>query len=124
MLLADHSMAVLQLHVAISQSQRTGFYGRWLGNYPTGQQVIEIEQRAFMLLAWKVTGDPFVRPGEVTWVVFLDDMQAYGIVALKGSKDLSAVRGRITGIDRSRIVFHWEGLESVMFRRLGSIGLK
>lgn len=99
--------------------------GRWIGDYgPHGPEEVEIVERGDLLVATKITGDPNVPAGEVTFEVRLGWRRGdgRGRIAGVGFTDPSWVAGRFEFVDRDRFVFHWAGLGSVLFVRKGPSG--
>jgi hypothetical protein len=98
---------------------RTGYYGRWIGQYPETEQTVDIEQHGAQLLAVKVTGNDYMPAGVATFAVDLDTMDAIGFTGNRETGEMQSVPGRITVIDRDRFRFQWRGHGGVIFRREG-----
>lgn len=92
--------------------------GEWIGHYSGHfDEVIRITQRGEVVEAVKVTGDEFVPAGEVTWRANLRTRRGDGQVAAQEFRNPRFVPGRIDIVSPHRIIFHWDGLGSVEYRR-------
>ncbi len=95
--------------------------GRWVGVYGShGPEVVEIVQEGSRLVARKITGDPHVPAGEVT---FRAELQGFGgagegQIAELGFKDSRFVPGVLTVRSAEEFEFAWEGVGNVVFHRL------
>ncbi|MBV9656475.1 MAG: DUF3506 domain-containing protein [Verrucomicrobia bacterium] len=92
--------------------------GEWIGHY-TGHfdEVIVIEPHGDMVVARKVTGDDFVPAGEITWRADLRTGRGEGQIADREFRNPRFVPGRLEILGPERVVFHWEGVGAVEFRR-------
>eukprot|EP00029_Vermamoeba_vermiformis_P001602 TRINITY_DN11796_c0_g1_i1.p1 TRINITY_DN11796_c0_g1~~TRINITY_DN11796_c0_g1_i1.p1 ORF type:complete len:245 (+),score=10.26 TRINITY_DN11796_c0_g1_i1:188-922(+) len=94
--------------------------GRWVGIYgPHGLEIIEVQFVDGALVGIKVSGDPNVPSGEVTFEVESTGV-ARGRVAETGFVNPTWLPGRITWSDEEldEFVFTWEGCGSVQFFRV------
>ncbi len=96
--------------------------GRWVGAYgPHGDEVVDVRQSGAEVVAVKVTGDANVPAGQTTWRATLRGWfgPGEGQVAETGFRDPKFVPGLLRLVAPDLIVFEWEGLGAVVFRRLG-----
>ena len=92
--------------------------GEWIGHYKGHYDEIVVGvQEGVLAVARKVSGDDFVPAGEVTWRADVSTGAGEGQVAEREFRRPRFVPGRLEVLNRERIVFHWEGLGSVEFRR-------
>jgi hypothetical protein len=107
--------------VRLNNSWKIDLNGRWHGNYgPHGIEVVEIEETPDgRVVATKVTGDPNVPPGEITFEAQINWRRGKGRgrIAQSGFVDPRWVAGVLEIVDPDRIVFHWQGVGSVAFHR-------
>lgn len=97
---------------------RPDLAGEWIGRY-TGHfdEVVQIIQNGTRLEAVKITGDEHVPAGETTWWVEMDTLAGQGQVAEREFRHPRFVPGRLEVLDADLIVFHWENIGSVEYRR-------
>lgn len=93
------------------RSLTTVSHGRWVGDYPSGPEVVEIQQIGPILQAVKVFGNEYVPAGAVTWRVFLGNMTGEGRIGDRETRVMRFVPGFITIVNRDRIRFTWERAE-------------
>ncbi len=92
--------------------------GEWIGHYKGHyDEIIVVVQEGSLAVARKVSGDDFVPAGEITWRVDVSTGAGEGQVAEREFRRPRFVPGRLEILSRERIVFHWDGLGSVEFRR-------
>jgi len=82
-------------------------YGLWLGIGYEIPTFVEIVQEGVILSAIKQSYGGCVQEGMVSWVYNLHTKEAYGYVSEKEGKNLRAVDGKLTVIDRERLRFTW-----------------
>ena len=99
--------------VRLDDDWKIDLNGRWLGDYgPHGIEVVEIvESVDGRVVATKITGDPNVPAGQVTFEVQLNWRRGEGFV------DPDWVPGLLEVVDRNEIVFYWQGAGAVVFHR-------
>jgi len=86
------------------------FEGYWIASYGShGLEIVEIEVRDGYLVAKKVTGDPHVPGGEISFEVDLNQGGKGRIqIAEKGFKNPEWAPGRLTTpCDYSSFIFEW-----------------
>ena len=94
------------------------FSGEWIGYYPGHfDEVVRIYQRGDQLEAVKITGDDHVPGGAVTWRADLRTGSGEGQIAETEFRNPRFIPGKLTVVNDERIVFTWEKLGSVEFRR-------
>jgi hypothetical protein len=92
--------------------------GEWIGRYPGHfDEIVAIAQTGPLVEAVKVTGDEHVPAGEITWQADLRTLQGRGQVAEYEFHRARFVPGRLEFLGPERIVFHWENMGSVEYRR-------
>ena len=92
--------------------------GEWIGRYPGHfDEVVRIIREGNRVQAVKVTGDEHVPAGEITWRVDLPTLKGEGQVAEREFHRPRFVPGRLEILSADLIVFHWENIGSVEFRR-------
>lgn len=92
--------------------------GEWIGRYPGHfDETVLIIQRGDRVEALKMTGDEHVPAGEVTWRADLRTLTGEGQVAEREFHRPRFVPGRLELLGRDLLIFHWEGIGSVEFRR-------
>ena len=92
--------------------------GEWIGRYPGHfDETVAITQEGVNLLATKVTGDEHVPAGEITWRADLRTLLGEGQVAEREFHRPRFVPGRLEVLSADLIVFHWDGVGSVEYRR-------
>jgi hypothetical protein len=96
----------------------TNFSGEWIGYYPGHyDEVVRIQQRGEELEAVKITGDDHVPGGAITWRADLRTGRGEGQIAETEFRNPRFIPGKLTVVNSERIVFTWERLGSVEFRR-------
>ena len=92
--------------------------GEWIGRY-TGHfdEVVRITQTATRVEAVKITGDEHVPAGEMTWWADRRTLFGQGQVAEREFHRPRFVPGRLEVLSADLIVFHWENVGSVEYRR-------
>lgn len=96
----------------------TNFGGEWIGYYPGHyDEVIRIYQRGEQLEAVKITGDDHVPGGAITWRADLRTGRGEGQIAETEFRNPRFIPGKLEIVNSDRIVFTWERLGSVEFRR-------
>lgn len=94
------------------------FSGEWIGRYPGHfDEVIRISHVGTILEAVKVTGDEHVPAGEITWRADLRTLEGEGHVAERDFHRPRFVPGQLEILGPDLIVFHWQGVGSVEYRR-------
>ena len=92
--------------------------GEWIGRYPGHfDEIVAITQSGTIVVAVKITGDEHVPAGEVTWRAEVATLRGEGQVAERDFRRPRFVPGRLEVISRDVIVFHWEDVGSVEYRR-------
>lgn len=92
--------------------------GEWIGFYPGHfDEVIRIVQHGDELEAVKITGDDHVPGGAVTWRANLHTGAGEGQIAETEFRNPRFVPGKLKVLNPERIVFTWEKLGSVEYRR-------
>lgn len=94
--------------------------GRWIGSYgPHGDEIIEISQDGPDIVARKVTGDPNVPAGEVTFRARLEGWggPGEGRIADRGFRNARYVPGFFSILGRNRVAFEWIGIARVTLGR-------
>ncbi len=92
--------------------------GEWIGYYPSHfDEVIRISQDSDHVEAVKVTGDDYVPAGAVTWRASLRTGRGEGQVAEHGYRNPLFIPGRLTVLNPERIIFTWENVGSVEYRK-------
>ena len=92
--------------------------GEWIGRYPGHfDEIIRISLRGNLLEALKLTGDEHVPGGEITWRADITTLAGQGQVAEREFRRPRFVPGQLEVISADLIVFHWEKIGSVEFRR-------
>ena len=92
--------------------------GEWIGLYPGYfDEVVMITREDTRIQALKITGDEHVPAGEITWRVDAVHLKGEGRVAEREFHRPRFVPGRLEIINRDLIVFHWENIGSVEYRR-------
>jgi len=99
-------------------TEETNFSGEWIGYYPGHyDEVIRIQQRGEELEAVKITGDDHVPGGAITWRADLRTGRGEGQIAENEFRNPRFIPGRLTVVNSERLMFTWEKLGSVEFRR-------
>ena len=94
--------------------------GRWVGRYgPHGDEVVEISHEGNAVVARKVTGDPNVPAGEVTFRATLEGWggPGEGRIAERGFANARFVPGWFSILGRDKVSFEWFGIARVTLRR-------
>lgn len=92
--------------------------GEWIGRYPGHfDETVLITQSGRTVEAVKITGDEHVPAGEVTWRADLLTLRGEGQVAEGEYRRPRFVPGRLEIVNADLLVFHWESIGSVEFRR-------
>ena len=98
--------------------QTTDLNGEWIGHYPGHfDEVIRIMQERNHVLAVKLTGDEFVPAGNVTWWANVQTGEGEGQIAEQEFRNPRFVRGQLTVINPQRIVFRWDNMGEVEYRK-------
>ena len=98
-----------------SQSQ---LVGEWIGNYRGHfEEVIRIDLINEKWIATKITGDENVPAGEITWRVDPTTCIGEGQIAGQGFLQPRFIPGHLEILSSDRIVFHWQDLGQVEYRR-------
>ncbi len=92
--------------------------GEWIGHY-TGHfdEVVRLTQDRSRVEARKVTGDDHVPAGEITWRADLRTGRGEGQIAEREFRHPRFVPGRLEVLGPDRLVFHWDGIGAVEYRR-------
>ena len=94
------------------------FSGDWIGRYPgLFDELVQIRQHGPRIEALKVTGDEHVPAGEITWRADLRTLTGEGQVAEREFHRPRFVPGRLEVLGPSLLVFHWQNVGSVEYRR-------
>jgi hypothetical protein len=94
------------------------FSGEWIGHYVGHyDEVIRIVQEGVVLTAYKITGDDYVPAGEITWRASLTTGLGEGQIAEMEFRNPRFVPGRLTVLSPDRLLFVWENLGQVEYRR-------
>lgn len=92
--------------------------GEWIGDYHGHfEEVIRIDLIQGRWVAIKITGDENVPAGEVTWRADATTCQGEGQIAGEGFTEPRFVPGCLEVLSPDRIVFHWEDVGQVEYRR-------
>ena len=92
--------------------------GEWIGRYPGHfDETIVIRQSGSRLEAVKITGDDHVPAGEITWRFDLVTLRGEGQIADQEFRRPRFVPGHLEVLRPDLIIFHWENLGSVEYRR-------
>ena len=92
--------------------------GEWIGRYPGHfDEIVAISQEGTEVVAVKITGDEHVPAGEVTWRADLATLCGEGQVAEREFHRPRFVPGRLEILGPDLVVFHWENVGSVEYRR-------
>ena len=98
--------------------RQTNLAGEWIGRYPGHfDEIVTITQEGRSAVAVKITGDEHVPAGEITWRADLATLQGEGQVAEREFHRPRFVPGRLEVVSRDLIIFYWENLGSVEYRR-------
>lgn len=92
--------------------------GEWIGKYLGHfEEVIRIDLINGMWTATKITGDENVPAGEITWRVDPSTGKGEGQIAGQGFLKPSFVPGHLEILSAGQIIFHWQKLGHVEYRR-------
>jgi len=92
--------------------------GEWIGNYHGHfEEVIRIDLIEGKCVATKITGDENVPAGEITWRVDPHTGLGEGQIAGQGFLQPCFIPGHLEILSPDRIIFHWEELGQVEYRR-------
>lgn len=92
--------------------------GEWIGRYPGHfDETVSITRRGTRVEAVKVTGDEHVPAGEISWRADLTTLRGEGQVAEREFHRPRFVPGRLEILRPDLIVFHWDQVSSVEYRR-------
>ena len=92
--------------------------GEWIGRYPGHfDETVAITHDGTGVVATKITGDEHVPAGEVTWRADLGTLRGEGQVAEREFYHPRFVPGRLEVLSVDLIIFHWDGIGSVEYRR-------
>ncbi len=92
--------------------------GEWIGYYPSHfDEVVRITHNEERVEAVKVTGDDYVPAGAITWRANLNTGLGEGQVAEYGYRNPLFVPGKLTILNPERIVFTWQSIGSVEYRK-------
>jgi hypothetical protein len=92
--------------------------GEWVGYYSGHfDEVVRISQDGDQVEAVKITGDDFVPAGEVTWRADLKTGHGQGQIAEREFRNPRFIPGRLTIMNREKILFQWERCGWVEYRR-------
>ncbi len=92
--------------------------GEWIGRYPGHfDEVVRISHDGPLVEAFKITGDEHVPAGELTWQADLRTLRGKGQVAEHEFHNPRFVPGRLEILTPELIVFHWESVGAVEYRK-------
>jgi hypothetical protein len=92
--------------------------GEWIGNYHGHfEEVVRIDLINGKWVATKITGDENVPAGEITWRVDPSTYMGEGQIAGQGFLQPCFIPGHLEILSPERIVFHWDELGNVEYRR-------
>ena len=92
--------------------------GEWIGHYPGHfDEVIRVMHDKEHALAVKLTGDEYVPAGNVTWWANVETGDGQGQIAEQEYRNPRFVPGKLTIVSSEKIVFRWENLGQVEYRR-------
>jgi len=101
-----------------SPSSSIRLEGEWIGDYRGHfEEVIRIDLMQGQWVATKITGDENVPAGEVTWRADATTCQGEGQIAGQGFTEPRFVPGHLEVLSPDRIVFHWDEVGQVEYRR-------
>ena len=101
-----------------SPSLQPQLVGEWIGKYHGHfEEVIRIDLHDGKWVATKITGDENVPAGEITWRVDPTTCIGEGQIAGQGFLKPSFVPGYLEILSSSRIIFHWQELGQVEYRK-------
>ena len=92
--------------------------GEWIGSYPGHfDEIVQITRAGPRWEAVKVSGDEHVPAGEMTWWADAYTLVGEGQIAGREFSQPRFVPGRLQILRDDLIVFHWENVGAVEFRR-------
>jgi hypothetical protein len=101
-----------------SPSLQPNLIGEWIGKYHGHfEEVIRIDLMKGKWIATKITGDENVPAGEITWHVDSSTYIGEGQIAGQGFLQPCFIPGHLEILSPERIVFHWDELGNVEYRR-------
>ena len=104
-----------------SNEMRIDLVGRWLGDFkPHGEEILEIAPEGGELVATKITGDPNVPAGQVSFRVEMlwRNGTGRGRIAETGYRNPRWVPGQLEVLRDDLFVFTWLGIGSIYFSRV------
>lgn len=104
----------------MADSRLIDLTGDWIGNYRGHHdEVVRVTHTGNHVEAVKVTGDINVPAGEITFRADLEEMEGKGEgqIAQAEFRDPRFIPGRLQVVHENQIVFEWNGLGAVEFRR-------
>ena len=104
-----------------SKKMRINLVGRWSGDFgPHGEEIVEIAPEGEELVATKITGDPNVPAGQVSFrvVMLWRHGTGQGQIAETGYRNPRWVPGQLEVLRDDLFVFTWAGCGSIYFCRV------
>ena len=97
---------------------RLDLTGEWIGSYPGHfDEIVRIAHVGPRVEAIKISGDEHIPAGEMTWWVDANTLVGEGQVAEREFHQPRFVPGRLQILRDDLIIFHWENVGAVEFRR-------